>query len=213
MGKLEKLKISTSGASFEVKINPTSFSLNKRIEYTDDQTQGSAIEVKKYRKHGPSTLSFDFILDATGIAYDKTETIDKTIDRFESTVYTYEGEKHQPNELVIVWGKFSFDCKLESLKYDYTLFSPSGEALRVKVSVSFTIFKKREDEQKEKGAKSPDLSRIITLKAGESIPLWCKEIYGDASYCVDVARHNSLQSFRNIKPGTAVMFPPLIRHA
>ena len=54
------------------------------------------------------------------------------------------------------------------------------------------------------------MSHVVLLKEGESITFWCNTIYGDASYCTDVARYNGLDSFRNVKPGTRLLFPPII---
>jgi hypothetical protein len=121
------------------------------------------------------------------------------------------GKEHNPNDLTISWGSFVFQCHLTALSYDYTLFSPEGEPLRVKVSVSFISYIPRDEAQKRANQSSPDMTHIVTLKSGESIAGWCNEIYGDASYCLDVARYNRLAGFRNIPAGTKITFPPLSR--
>lgn len=214
MGELVKMKIITLDKKdiFELKINPSSLSFSKSIKYNESEVGGNAKEIQKYASHGPETLNFDFILDSTGIAHTKTEKISDTIKKFEKVVYKYDGEKHEPNKLQISWGDITFDCYLQNLKYDYTLFSPSGETLRVKISTTFSNSTTREEETKEKKANSPDLSHFVTLKAGETIAFWCNEIYGDFSYCKDVAEFNGITNFRNIKPGTKLMFPKLLRH-
>lgn len=215
MGELVKLKIlllSDPDKSFALKINPSSLNLSKRIYYKDDDVIGSSADVNKYKQHGPTVLSFDFILDSTGIAYKQTGNISDTIYEFEAIVYNMNGEKHEPNSLQLSWGSIVFNCRLETLTYDYTLFDASGEPLRVKVSVSFSGFTTRYEEVKAAGKSSPDLSHTVTIKAGESVAFWCGKIYGDPSYCVDVAHHNGLQNFRNIKPGTTLLFPPLKRN-
>lgn len=210
---ISKLKISAEKGTFEVKINPSSFNVSKGIKYTEDKTPGTSANVTKFARYGPDTLSFDFILDSTGIAYAKTKSIDEILrDDFENVVYTINGETHAPNVLMIAWGRFGFKCQIESVKYDYTLFNSEGEALRVKVSASFSGYTDRDTELRNSNKKSPDLSRIITLRAGETISGLCNEIYGDPSYCMDIARYNRLSSFRNVQPGTKLAFPPLARH-
>ncbi len=209
---LSKLKIiNNNNKSFEIKINPESISFNRSISYTDDNTNGTSEAVRKFNRFAPQTLSFDFHLDGTGIMYDKNFKVKDTLQELEQTVL-YNGEKHEPNELTVSWGDIVFQCWVQSLNYTYTLFSPEGEILRAKIAISFTNSTTREKEVKKADKKSPDLSRIITLKAGESLPYWCNRIYSDPSYCVDIAKYNNLPTFRNIKPGTQLMFPPLVRN-
>ncbi|MCD7937364.1 MAG: hypothetical protein LUG98_10925 [Tannerellaceae bacterium] len=212
LSKLTITSLADEDEAFELLINPESLKLSRKVKYTDDKTQGTSADVNRFEGYAPSTLSFSFILDSTGVAYDKTESIEDTIESFEGVVYEYVGDNHQPNPLKISWGNFTFNCRLQSLDYEYTLFSSTGEPLRVKVSVSFVSYVTRVEEQVASDKSSPDLSHVVTLKAGESIPLWCYRIYKDPSYCTDIARYNGLDNFRNVKPGTRLLFPPLVRN-
>jgi nucleoid-associated protein YgaU len=63
--------------------------------------------------------------------------------------------------------------------------------------------------EKKKAASSPDLTHLITVKAGDTLPLLCDRIYRDSGYYMEVARINGLSSFRNLQPGTTLKFPPL----
>ncbi|MDR2084113.1 MAG: hypothetical protein LBP67_03865 [Bacteroidales bacterium] len=217
-GEIVKMKIivlengSPTRNEFTLKINPSSLSYSKGISYNKDNKMNSSKNVEKYSNHNSESLNFDFILDSTGIVYSKTETIKDTIDKFEKVVYKYVGSEHEPNEVQICWGTTIFNCHLTSVKYDHSLFGPSGESLRVKVSVTFTNATTRKEEITEANSNSPDLSHCVTLKAGESIAFWCNKIYGDFSYCKDIAEFNGLSNFRNIKSGTKLMFPKLLRH-
>lgn len=53
------------------------------------------------------------------------------------------------------------------------------------------------------------MSRLITVKEGETLPYLCHKIYGDSLLVRQVARFNNLNSFRNIPAGTELLFPPL----
>ncbi len=218
MGSLVKMKIFAfekddySGSPysiFEMQVNPSSIKLGKGIEQKKEKILGSANESKKYTEHNGMTLNFDVLLDATGII--STVDIKEEIEKLEKTVYTLNSATHQPNYVKINWGDFIFKGVLTSLNYEYTLFSSEGKPLRVKISFTFRDHMKREEAVKVENKQSPDLSRLITFKSGESIPFWCDKIYGDPSYCTDVARYNCLTGFCHIEPGTKVMFPPLIR--
>ena len=212
LSKMTILCLDDPDNKFELSINPDSLKFTRKVEYTIDKVVGTSANVNRFHKHAPSNLSFNFVLDGTGVAYEKTESVEDTIEKLEKVIYKYVGDIHQPNTLKVSWGNFSFNCRMESLNYEYTLFAPNGEPLRVKVSVSFVNYISRKEEQAKANAQSPDLSHVILLKAGESIPYWCHIIYGDASYCTDIARYNGLSNFRNVKPGNRLLFPPIVRN-
>jgi nucleoid-associated protein YgaU len=89
------------------------------------------------------------------------------------------------------------------------LFNPDGQPIRAVAKVKF----KRSMEEKKRAAKenrkSPDLTHLRKVKAGDTLPLMCYRIYGDPKYYLKVAEINGLGNFRFLKPGTALLFPPI----
>jgi Contractile injection system tube protein len=195
-----------SGRQFEVQINPASLKIKKDIRYDTDNTPGEEKKAAKYKYHQPATLSFDIIMDDTGVVPGKMP-ITAMIQLLEKTLYRINAESHEPGYAKVAWGSMIFHGRVSSLSYDHTLFAPNGTPLRVKIALSFTEHSAKDTAIKN----SPDISRIITFKAGDSIAAFCNEIYGDASYSYDVAQFNNLQTFRNVQLGTKIMFPPLVR--
>jgi nucleoid-associated protein YgaU len=92
---------------------------------------------------------------------------------------------------------------------EHILFTPGGASLRAWAELTFESFISNEEEAKEADKSSPDLSHRVIFKAGDTLPLLCYRIYRDASYYPKVARANGLTSFRRIKPGTPIWFPPI----
>ena len=123
--------------------------------------------------------------------------------------YTYDGPKHSPNHLRLLWGTLIFFGTLDSMPVEYTLFQPSGEPLRAKIKLAFSGFASKEEESLRAKRSSPDLAHIIEVKAGETLPLLCYRIYQDSSYYPQVAKANDLVNFRNLIPGDRLHFPPL----
>ena len=95
------------------------------------------------------------------------------------------------------------------MSVQYTLFKPSGEPLRAKLTLSFVQYVSQKEESARADRKSPDLTRVVEVKAGDTLPLLCYRIYKDSSYYTQVARVNKLISFRGLKPGSRLVFPPL----
>jgi nucleoid-associated protein YgaU len=56
---------------------------------------------------------------------------------------------------------------------------------------------------------SPDLTHVRRVKAGDTLPGLCDQIYGDPRLYLKVAAANGLDDFRRLVPGTKVFFPPL----
>ena len=71
---MTKMTIQSNGGTFELKINPAAIKFDKKIKYKSFNLFGTPTGLIKYDAHSPSTLSFEFILDATGIACEKKET-------------------------------------------------------------------------------------------------------------------------------------------
>lgn len=219
MGKLAKMTIYAfenqdfSGnykAEYTLQVNPAAIKYRKEIANANKRPLGRQFLTPKYAGHKPIEFSFETILDGTGVI-EPVKDIVREMEKIETVIYNIDGDIHRPYYLKISWGSFVFKGVLNSLESEYTLFTPAGSPLRVKLTFSFTGYMDKLQAAKLENKQSPDLSRLITLKAGESIPYWCDKIYGDASYCTDIARYNHLAGFRNVEPGTTLMFPPLIK--
>ncbi|MDR0757633.1 MAG: hypothetical protein LBF85_07300 [Tannerella sp.] len=196
----------------DVQINPDSLKHTASIDYAKDMRVAVSGNEIKFNRMNNSSLSFDIVFDGTGIIPLKEGNVSDAINKLESVAYNIVNDIHEPNYLQISWGSFVFKGRMSSMDYEYNLFSSDGKPLRVKVSMHLAGYMDRETEAKQANRNSPDMSHTVTLKSGESIAWWCHKIYGDASYCTDVARFNRLQSFRNVAPGMQIIFPPLVRN-
>lgn len=220
MAELEKMVITGyeksdykgNSKEFIVQINPATLSCTKKIGYERNSNLGSGSEEMRYIGHKEYDFSFKIVLDATGILPDSKKSIGNMVNQLEEVLYTINSESHEPRYVVIIWGTLLFEGRVTSLNYDYSLFSPDGIPLRVTISLSFSSHTNKDISNKKEGKRSPDLTRIVTLKDGETIAGWCDKIYNDPSFCFDIAKCNGLSSFRNVKPGTALLFPPLDRN-
>ncbi len=93
----------------------------------------------------------------------------------------------------------------------YKLFTSQGLPLRALVKTTFIGSIEDDKRLAKENAQSPDLTHIRTIKEGDTLPLLCKEMYGDIKYYVEVANFNGLNDFRNLKTGDKIKFPPLAK--
>jgi len=89
-------------------------------------------------------------------------------------------------------------------------FRPDGEPLRAKVDLTFVSFVDAKAATLKADRQSSDLAHHHSVKAGDTLPLLCHRIYGDARYCLQVDRYNELTHFSQLVPGTLLAFPPLV---
>jgi hypothetical protein len=202
-----------SSKTFTVMLNPSSFKHSKSITYTGrskkDIPQGVSAITPQFKNTGNEKVSFLIVLDGTGVVAGKFPAVKTQIQSLNDVVYKYEGDSHEPSIVRLVWGSFSFDGRLTSMDAEYTLFKSTGEPLRAKVSLSFTDYVSIKEEALKANKTSPDLTHLVEVKAGDSLPLLCHRIYKNSAYYLDVAKSNGITNFRNIKPGTKLHFPPL----
>jgi hypothetical protein len=195
---------------FEVMLNPASFKQNQSITYNKQKTLGQGGSDQNFSAVNPKKLDFNIIIDGTGVVTPTGKPDVKTqIDQLNDIVYAYKGDNHEPNHVRLLWGSLIFFGRLDSMSINYTLFAPGGTPLRAEVSMSFSSFLTAKEEALLTNKNSPDMTHIVTIKSGDTIPHLCYRIYGDSAYYFQVARINNITNFRDIKPGTTLHFPPL----
>ncbi|MGQ3014917.1 MAG: CIS tube protein [Flavobacteriales bacterium] len=200
--------------AFTAVINPSSYRNGFNIDYVTRKEIGGKSESPSFKRIGKEDLSFELILDGTGVIPMPTQyegwNVDQLLAQLKATVYNYEGEIHQPYFVQITWGtNLSFNGRLSNMSVDYKMFSPAGATLRASVSLSFTQYKSIDLAQAEGNDQSPDMTHIITIMPGDTLPRLCEKIYGKSEYYLQVARLNKLSNFRNLEAGSQLFFPPL----
>lgn len=218
LGKLKKLRIEAYAGidladtdkvhTYDVLFNPATFQRKYEIEYEEAQGQGTTGTPQKLGKIKPQEYSFEFLFDGTGAAGPVLD-VAKEIDTFLTVTGKMERDIHRPLYLKISWGALLSKCVLKRADITYNLFKPDGFPLRAKVSAVFTESIDEALRVAKEGKNSPDLSHVRQVRQGDNLPLMTYRIYGDSRYYPQVARYNGLHHFRDLQPGTQLVFPPL----
>ena len=198
--------------SFQFMLNPSDYDHSYEISYNKKEAIGQSGSDAKFSGTRPEKLKFTTMLDGTGAVAKADSSPDEVKDQIKAimdVVYKYDGDKHEPSHVRVLWGSQIFFGRLESVAVKNTLFKPSGEPLRATIDLEFTGFMSKEEEALRANRSSPDMSHLIEVKAGDTLPLLCYRIYKDSSYYLEIARVNNMTDFRDIKPGSKLHFPPL----
>ncbi len=205
---------SDSTGQFEVLVNPAEYATTQKVNYSSKQALGTPAAEPRFMNIPSQECKFTIIFDSTGVisttpASLKGKSVPEQIDAFLKVTSEYKGDIHRPPPLELVWGQFIFKGVLSGLNIKYNVFKPDGSPVRAEAEAEFKTASNTQEALLSAKKSSPDMTHIKTLKAGESLPGLCQEIYSGENYFVQVAKSNKLNHLRGLKIGQNLSFPPL----
>lgn len=221
--KLEKLKIRSYSdrerrqlvSTFEAMFNPTTFSQDFEISYAPAQGIGSSATEARFTLSDPQKLQLELLLDGSGVdtigvLSPFQKSVSDRVDEFLASAYELNGSTHEPNFLVVEWGdRLAFSCRLKKATVTYESFDRAGNPLRAKLVITVVSDATSESIAAQENLTSPDVTHFRVVRAGDTLPLLSKEIYGSPDHYLFVAAHNALDDFRHLEAGRELLFPPL----
>lgn len=199
-------------SALELPVSPAKLKLGKGIRYAEDKQLGSLNGSNAYVRYQPETLYFECLLDRTNAMEENVRLqmpVHDMVDEIEARLYDYNTEGHRPSFVKVEYGDITFLGQLKTLETEYTLFDADGLPLRAELKVTLTGYCSQKEEKKHFSKRSPDVSRLVTLKEGQTLASLCYDIYGDALLVGQVARFNNLNGYRSIPAGTQLLMPML----
>jgi len=194
---------------YTVMYNPNNIAVKLQIERDGTQADGETSAPMRFKRIKPQDYSFEIIIDGTGANAEPPKDVPLEVNNFLNVVYTLKGDIHQPNYLKILYGSVLLKCVLKSVDITYNLFMPSGKPLRAKLNANFMSCVDQDLSEMINNKSSPDLTHLRTLKRPERLISLANTIYKKNDYYLQVARANELDTFRNVKEGTQIYFPPI----
>jgi hypothetical protein len=208
----ENFQQAFAGSPYTVMINPDNIKWQRGIEYNEQQAPNTSAPSQKYKSTPVEKLNFDITIDCTGIVDPKRTSMYQEISALESIIYTYNGQIHRPNFVKVQWGQsLIFKGVLKSMDISYTLFKPDGSPLRAKLSLGFSEYISPQNAEQANNSESPDITHLVDVVEGNTLPQLCQKIWNDDSYYIQVAQYNTLNKFRNLEGGKRLIFPPIIQ--
>jgi hypothetical protein len=211
-----------SSGKFTVLVNPEGYTRSYKIKYKDQQASGTKARQMKFEMVEPEDIEFEFLFDKTGalpgtfkatddagIQSEGKQGVWPDIEQFKKVVYDYKGEIHQPPFLMIQWGELIFKCVLREMSINFKLFRADGTPIRATAKAKFSSTVENELRVRDQKDKSPDITHSRIVKAGDTLPMLCYQVYGEAGYYIQVAKANNLVNFRKLITGTQLFFPPI----
>lgn len=195
---------------FPVLVNPESYGMEYAVEYNTETATGSTGSEASFVRKNPEVFSCELHFDNTGILDGiPRPDVHVELEAFKSFLLDVESETHEPRHFMVIWGKMIFKGRVTALNIKYKLFKPDGTPIRATAEISFKGSFSDLLRLAIDNLLSPDLTHLRTVKAGDTLPNLCQEIYGTTEQVMAVARANNLAGFRQLEIGSQLSFPPL----
>jgi hypothetical protein len=235
----QKFKDAEAIKTIFVQFNPEKYTINHTVQFCEGQAVGASSQSLKFNKIEGQEVSFDFLFDSSGIVppakikdgkvekiglgenlidvlkpaianpFESAATIEEELDEFKKLLSGYNGDTHETRYLRLIWGSYLLECRLESINIAYSLFRGDGRPIRAKATCSFKETQSYEEMQAVQNQQSPDVTHEKIMKQEDKFTLLAEQTYNQNKYYVDVAKANGLLSFRKLKAGQSLLFPPI----
>lgn len=203
---------------FPVLYNPTSFNETHSVEYCSKGPTGDTKD-QEFKSAKPKDFKVELLFDSTKISAAnlfsdglkgiiENKGVDVIINTFVNMAMGYNKSKHRPPFCQIVWGPFHFEGVVKNIDISYLLFNRQGRPIRAKVTVT-AVSQIQDKKSAAKVSESPDLTKLHTVRAGETLPLISLKEYDSEDFYLELARVNKLKNYRKLKPGQVLVLPPI----
>lgn len=204
--------------TYQVQLNPENLSITyDQLPAKDDEPASAAgMPVsEKNAAYNKQTLKVSFTIDNSGAipswpdsVYGLAgDSIKDSIDQLLKVTIKPTRATHRPPFVQLQWGQFILVGKVFDLSIDYTYFNRMGDPVRA--AISFSLVEEVDENVISREFQSPDITRIITVKDGDSLIALSESSYDDPKYYLQIASYNNLPSFRGLKIGSQIQIPPL----
>lgn len=186
------------------------------LEYSNRFWEAKAIGISPpatYAGQEQKNMIFPLLFDHAWVPASGSDkeppSIKKQVEEFIKLVYEVNSESHTLNYLQVSLGDFIFHGQCQSLKVNYPLLGAESEPLRAMVYLNMLETESIGNKKAKAGLKSPDLTRSLLVKEGDSLAGISQKFFNTPRYYLELARINGISNFRNLRPGTRIVVPPL----
>ena len=193
--------------------NPKELNVEKSNRFAEIDIPGLDAPLFQFVRGESRSVTVDLFFDT----YEKGEDVRKYTDRITGWSYGEKGEKglmeidselHAPPVCLFVWGRFVFECIIERVSKKFTMFLPEGIPVRATLNVTLKEYAELKMQIKRIDAHSSDLTKLWTVKEGDSLLSIAAREYGDPREWRLIAEANDLDDVRALEAGTTLVLPP-----
>jgi hypothetical protein len=216
---LAKLTITTENKTRIVaSYNPEKYTVSKGVQYAEIGIPGLDEPVLQFIRGQNEKVNLELFFDTTEKGMSGTVTDVRTLTSPVYGLLKVNTTTHAPQRFRVEWGtgkslfgqgSSSSLCVLESMSEEFTLFAPTGEPLRAKLTVTIRMASTVKLQYQETPRESPDRTKLVTVTRGQRISDIAYQQYGDPTQWRPIATASKIANPRFLDPGTTVVVPSL----
>jgi len=204
--KIHILEGSRAGTDIEVLFNPSEYSLEVSNNFKESAAAGLDSSLLQFVNGVAGTLTMELYFD-TYTDGDGSDVTAKT-DQIAQLMHV-DSDKHAPPKVEFRWGTVCFRAVVEKLSQKFVMFLPDGTPVRARLNVTFRGHKALAEQLQDPKRQSADKTKRRVLSADSSVWLIANQEYRDPRCWRLIALENRIEDPRAIRPGTALVVPPL----
>lgn len=209
---LEKMQIiPEKGEKVTALYNPNEFTIETRNQFQRTTMPGLATPITQFVSGDAQKISLSLFFDTYEKGKDVRELTGKVV-----ALAKIDKSLHTPPVCNFVWGgspmsgdRAAFKGVIDSISQKFTMFLNTGVPVRATLTVSISEYKTYDEQIKELGLQSADLTKNRVFLEGESLWQIADEMYKDPSKWRVIAEANNISNPRLIEPGTELTIPSL----
>ncbi len=195
---------------FYVMLNPEDITIQAGAKYEEKALH----RLKFIEYERPKLILPALIFDTTGAVPEaewpsQLKSVTDMVLLLELVVYAYDNESHQNPIVQLTWGEINYYARVTRFNTKYSMFNSDGIPMRAEVTLTLDSYFTDLPAEYVEDRKSPNLTHLVEVKAGDSLPQMCYKVYRDSSYYLQIAQINNLKNFRQLTPGMKLEFPPI----
>lgn len=209
---LEKMQIiPEKGEKVTALYNPNEFTIETRNQFQRTAMPGLATPITQFVSGETQKISLSLFFDTYEEGKDVREMTGKVV-----ALAKIDKSLHTPPVCNFVWGgaamsgdRATFRGVIDSISQKFTMFLNTGIPVRATLTVSISEYKTYDEQIKELGLQSADLTKNRVFLEGETLWQIADEMYKDPGKWRVIAEANNISNPRLIEPGTELTIPSL----
>ncbi len=200
----------------EVLFNPTEYSIDRESTYAEVAVPGLESPIIQYVRGNGDKMTFELFLDVTDNVQDgRLATGQSVRDLFVrplERLLLQNEQLHAPPPVQLLWGNsvVMVSAVATSLSTKYLLFDSEGLPIRATASLSLREHRSASEQLADMRLGSPDLSNVVVVREGDTLPLVAFREYGDSTLWRPIASANNLSNPLALVPGASLIVPKIL---
>jgi len=201
--------------SFMFQYNPSKLEIVKKIEWSGVDGNQQDVSLKQFATGKAKTLKVsEVVFDTSMLGNSNVYTNFIMPLEAMTLVQPYKTKKgkvvKRPPFLTLSWGKggYFFECVLESLSYDFTMFDRDGVPIRADVTLEFEEIVP--ETKKKKIAAAKQSVKTYKVKRFDTLHSIAESEYGDMTKWKIIAIANGVDNPADVEIGITLTIPELV---